>query len=150
MAQGLFDLATPQSALELASFVLALGYQFDVLRHALPSKHLHSIKWRSDSDTVSWAESIHDWCISLDTSNQSRYVRNMMLSPCDLKIYKFRAYAVVQIARTDSHLSPPHPILSSSTCLASQRTTPLDSLIRRTVHYPQLSKPLIDTRLLPH
>ncbi len=70
--RGVFDFAVPQSALMLASLVLSLGYQFDILRHELPARRLHLLPWRADNDYVPCAESIQGWRRAIDVSDNSR------------------------------------------------------------------------------
>lgn len=108
-SQGLFDLADPRSALELASFVFSLGHQFDILRRELPSRRLRILKWRADSDTVSWAESIRDWQASLDGCYQFRYVQHMVKPP-GLDSHKTWLHTVPLIALKVFLPSPLPPI----------------------------------------
>ncbi|KAJ3554603.1 hypothetical protein NM688_g3020 [Phlebia brevispora] len=68
---GLFDLSNPQSALELAQFVISLDYQFDALRDELPSRRLSRLGWRSDDVDATWAEDVEGWRTFVDKSDGS-------------------------------------------------------------------------------
>ncbi|KAJ3554947.1 hypothetical protein NM688_g2843 [Phlebia brevispora] len=68
---GFFDLSNPQSALELAHFVLCLDYQFEALRDELPSRRLQNLRWRSDDVNAAWAKDVEGWRTSVDQSDGS-------------------------------------------------------------------------------
>ncbi|KAJ3556116.1 hypothetical protein NM688_g2200 [Phlebia brevispora] len=68
---GLFDLSSPQSALELAQFVISLDYQFEALRDELPSRRLSRLRWRSDDVDATWAEDVEGWRTFVDKSDGS-------------------------------------------------------------------------------
>ncbi|KAJ3554602.1 hypothetical protein NM688_g3021 [Phlebia brevispora] len=71
LSSGFFDLSSPQSALELAHFILLLDHQLEDMRRELPSRHLQNLRWRSDDMDAAWAEDIEGWRTFVDQSDES-------------------------------------------------------------------------------